>query len=265
MEISPRRRRLRKIRGVVIQVGILCLIKVAVYFTGMERLSANALLSALVASTVFLLGFLLNGVLTDFKESEKIPGEIATALESLSLEVKAIPIYNSKAKIGDAATAIASLAEDLVYWFREDLSTEKFLLSYRRVHGEIVGAAAQFNGDASTLRGRLMQDMALIMQKVNRVRTLRETRFVPLVYWMADMASSLLFAGLVMTKSSNLPESVFFLAVISFLLILLLRLIDDIDNPFGQSDVDSAEDVSIYLLVDVADRLKAGLSQSPAE
>ena len=92
MEISPRRRRLRKIRGVVIQVGILCLIKVAVYFTGMERLSANALLSALVASTVFLLGFLLNGVLTDFKESEKIPGEIATALESLSLEVKAIPV-----------------------------------------------------------------------------------------------------------------------------------------------------------------------------
>ena len=40
---------------------------------GLERISVNQLFSAMVASTVFLLGFLLNGVLTDFKESEKIP------------------------------------------------------------------------------------------------------------------------------------------------------------------------------------------------
>ena len=200
---------------------------------GFEKISANALFSALVASTVFLLGFLLNGVLADFKESEKIPGEFATALESLDLEVRAIPKYHAEANVDVAVFSIAALAEDLLYWLREGLSTERLLINYRKAHSDVVGAAVQFKGDASTLRGRLMQDLAVILQKVNRVRTIRDTTFVPLVYWMAEIASTLLFAGLVVTKSENLLESVFFLGVISFLLILLLRLINDIDNPFG--------------------------------
>lgn len=45
--------------------------------------------------------------------------------------------------------------------------------------------------------------------------------------------------------------------MISFIVILLLRLIDDIDNPFDFSDLDSAEDVSIELLEHAVDRLKA--------
>lgn len=231
---------------------------------GFEKISANALFSALVASTVFLLGFLLNGVLADFKESEKIPGEFATALESLDLEVRAIPKYHAEANVDVAVFSIAALAADLLYWLREGLSTEQLLINYRKAHSDVVGAAVQFKGDASTLRGRLMQDLAVILQKVNRVRTIRDTTFVPLVYWMAEIASTLLFAGLVVTKSENLPESVFFLGVISFLLILLLRLINDIDNPFGQSDINSAEDVSIHLLEDIVVRLKVDLPPASA-
>ena len=231
---------------------------------GFEKISANALFSALVASTVFLLGFLLNGVLADFKESEKIPGEFATALESLDLEVRAIPKYHAEANVDVAVFSIAALAEDLLYWLREGLSTEQLLINYRKAHADVVGAAVQFKGDASTLRGRLMQDLAVVLQRVNRVRTIRDTTFVPLVYWMAEIAATLLFAGLVMTRSDNLPESVFFLGVISFLLILLLRLINDIDNPFGQSDINSAEDVSIYLLEDIAVRLKGDLPPASA-
>jgi hypothetical protein len=39
-------------------------------------------------------------------------------------------------------------------------------------------------------------------------------------------------------------------------MILLLRLIDDIDNPFGQADNTSAENVSIDLLEDAVARLR---------
>ena len=150
---------------------------------------------------------------------------------------------------------MAGLGHYLIDWFMERITTEQILLSYERAHGEVVNAAVQFKGDASTLRGRLMQDMAVILQKINRVQTIRDTTFVPLVYWMADIAVVLLFGGLVMARSENILESVFFLGVISFILILLLRLIDDIDNPFGLSDLDSAEDVSIKLLEHAVDRL----------
>jgi hypothetical protein len=62
-----------------------------------------------------------------------------------------------------------------------------------------------------------MQDLEVALAKVNRVQAVRDTSFVPLVCWMADIAAVLLFAGLAMAKSENLPESVFFLAVIFLL------------------------------------------------
>ncbi|MEI6029932.1 MAG: hypothetical protein WCQ20_02055 [Synechococcaceae cyanobacterium ELA739] len=254
--VSSQRRRIRKICVVMLQVAAVCLVKITGNAFGIERISLNPLFSALVASTVFLLGFLLNGVLTDFKESEKIPAEIATALQSLYLEIQAITAYHPEAVVGGALTGVARLGQDVLGWLGEALSFEELLVSYRYAHGEVVGAAVQFKGDASTLRGRLMQDMAVVLQKINRIQTIRATKFVPLVYWMADIASFLLFAGLVLAKTENISESVFFLAVISFLLLLLLRLIDDIDNPFGQTDNTSAENVSIDLLEDAVARLR---------
>ena len=103
-----------------------------------------------------------------------------------------------------------------------------------------------------------MKDLAVVLAKVNRVQAIRDTSFVPLVYWMADIAAVLMFAGLVMARTQNLSEAVFFLAVISFIVILLLRLIDDIDNPFGLSDIRSAKNVSIELLEKAVERLRAG-------
>ena len=254
---AARLRRLRKVRGVFFQVLVLCGIKVAVHFCGLERISVNQLFSAMVASTIFLLGFLLNGVLTDFKESEKIPAELATSLQTLNLEIRAIQVYHPEAQIAAALAAVTGLGQSLLDWLKERISTEQMLACHTQAHAEVVGAAVQFKGDASTLRGRLMQDLAVILAKVNRVQTIRDTTFVPLVYWMADIAAVLLFAGLVMARAESLPESVFFLAVISFIVILLLRLIDDIDNPFGLSDLDSAEDVSIELLEKSVERLRA--------
>lgn len=89
---------------------------------------------------------------------------------------------------------------------------------------------------------------------------MRDATFVPLVYWMADVAAVLLLAGLVIARSEDLVDSIFFLAVILFLLILLLCLIGGIDNPFGCADPDSAEDVGIDLLEQAVARLKAALS-----
>lgn len=245
------------IRGVIFQVAILCSIKVFVGLAGLERIQVSQLFSAIVASTVFLLGFLLSGVLADFKESEKIPGELSTSFRSLVLEVQAISVYNPRAQVGEAVAAVVDLGEHMVDWLQEKIKLEYLLELYGHAHVQVVGAAAQLKGDASTLRGRLMQDLAVVLQKINRVQTIRDTTFVPLVYWMADIAAVLLFAGLVMAKSESLVESVFFLAVISFTVILLLRLIGDLDNPFGANDSDSAEDVSIELLRQTISRLGA--------
>jgi predicted membrane chloride channel (bestrophin family) len=256
---SPRRIRLYKVGSVVQLVVIVCIIKAAAHYFGLEKFEVNQLFSAMVASTVFLMGFLLSGVLTDFKESEKIPGEIATSLESLYREIVAIRVYNPQSETAKYLEKLVGFGDCIVDWFYDRAPESTLYGNYAETHLMIAEASAQIKGDASTLRGRLMADMALILQRVNRVQVIRDTDFVPLVYWMAYIAAALLVAGLVLAKSENLSASIFFLAVISFLVILLLRLIDDIDNPFGFSDQDSAEDVSIQILIKTIERLRNSL------
>ena len=43
----------------------------------------NALFTSLVAGIIFLIGFLITGVLSDYKESEKLPSEITASIKTL--------------------------------------------------------------------------------------------------------------------------------------------------------------------------------------
>jgi hypothetical protein len=209
------------------KILVLCGIKVLVHYCGLERISINPLFSAMVPSTIFLLGFLLSGVLTHFKESEKIPAELATSLQTLNLEIQAIQAYHPEAQIAAALSAVTGLGQSL---------------------------------DASTLKGRLMQHLAVILAKIHRVQSIKDTSFVPLVYWMADVAAALLFAGLMIARANSLCEPALFLAVISFAILILLHLINNIDNLFGLSDINLAENVLIKLLEEAVGRLGAAAS-----
>lgn len=230
--------------------------KVLVHVLGWETLQITPLFTSVVASTVFLLGFLLNGVLTDFKESEKLPAELATSLEVLTLEIRAIPAHNPAALVQDHLDAVAELAEGLVAWLLTRISTEKFMQLFHHAYGSVVDASVLLKGNA-TLQARLLAEMAAILKLVNRVETIRETSFVPLVYWLANLGTGLLCFGLVFMGVRTLPEGLFFLGVITFLLIFLIRLVVDLDNPFGFGDRHSAEDVSLDALAAALGRVEA--------
>ncbi len=52
--------------------------------------------------------------------------------------------------------------------------------------------------------------------------------------------------GLIFSKIDPFYESLFFVGVISFLMIFLILLIHDLDNPFAYNEKYSAENVSLY-------------------
>lgn len=233
-----------KVCGLVLGIAIL---KLVVHQLGLEVISINPLFSALVASSVFLFGFLLNGVLTDYKESEKLPAEIASALELVAREVSAIPLHHQEAVVGADLAAVGDLGRAILAWIRGDLSTNQMMAVYDRAHDHVIQSSLWLSH--SSLKGRLMMEMAAILRALNRVDVIRETDFVKMVYWLAYAATFLLCTGLILARSTAIMESTFFLMVISFLLVFLLHLIADLDNPFGFSDPNSVEDVSLDVLV----------------
>jgi hypothetical protein len=241
-----------KVSALVLAIG---LAKLVAHQLGWEWMRPNPLVTSLVASTVFLMGFLLNGVLGDFKESEKLPGEIATSLETLGLEIQAIPSHNPVAQVGYHLEAVAELGDSILEWLLNRIPTAELLRRYQQTHGQVVQASVKLG--IPPLQARLMAETAQILKLINRVEAIRETSFITLVYWLATAGIVLLSGSLVFTVTDVLQESIFFIIVITFLLIFLLRLIADIDNPFGHADANSAEDVSIDLLVATVLRLKA--------
>ena len=81
---------INKIKNIQFFIVILLLLKIFINLFSLEFIEMNDLFSVLVGSNIFLLSFLLTGVLTDFKEAEKIPSNLATKIHSLYLEINAI-------------------------------------------------------------------------------------------------------------------------------------------------------------------------------
>ena len=57
--------------------------KYVFHFLGWEVISLTALFTSIVAGAIFLLGFLIAGVMADYKEGERLPGELACSLEAI--------------------------------------------------------------------------------------------------------------------------------------------------------------------------------------
>jgi hypothetical protein len=249
MTMNNRHRLLLRVSGIVAAVvGA----KLLVHFLGWEIISVNPLFSGIVAANVFLMGFLLSGVLSDFKESERIPGELSACLENLAQEVCGIRVARPEANVGSCLVLLSQLSQDILSWFRKKHRTAGLL---KHVNDLTPQFAAMEQWAQATLVARLKQEQGNLRRTLIRTHTIRETSFVSSGYLLADIITVLLCAGLILAKIEPLYESLFFVGVISYLMIYLLMLIRDLDNPFGYYERYSREDVSLKPLEDAASRL----------
>ena len=82
-----------------------------------EVLTINNLFSGIIAANVFLMGFLLSGVLADYKESEKIPGDIAASLLVVYTEFAYLHKKNKTETTKECLDYVKELAQSFLLWF----------------------------------------------------------------------------------------------------------------------------------------------------
>lgn len=237
---------------VALIVGIVIFFKLIAHWLGWEIISLNPLFSGIVAANVFLMGFLLSGVLSDYKESERLPGELVASIESIAEE--ALMIYKSK-NASVAKECLASLCQltvSIKNWFYKKEKT-------RDVMEKLSGLSDFFLAFEPLTQAnfivRLKQEQANIRRILIRIHTVRETSFVSSGYLIAEITTVLLAIGLILARIDPFYESLFFVGVITFLLTFLILLIRDLDNPFGYYASDSTEDVSLKPLDDLIGKL----------
>jgi hypothetical protein len=102
---------------------------------------------------------------------------------------------------------------------------------------------------------RLRQEHHALRRMIIRIHTIRETGFVSSGYLIAITTTSFLLAGLIIAKIEPFYESLFFVGLITYLMVFLIMLIRDLDNPFGYYSESSSEDVSLKPLEDLVAHL----------
>lgn len=234
--------------AVVVVVGA----KVIAHQAGWERISVNPLFTGLVAANVFLMGFLLSGVLADYKESEKLPGELAAGLETIADDFLALrePKHDEVRREGVAE--VLRLARGLHRWLLRGQSTDE-TLDHISSLVYLFTTIEPFIPANYTVR--LKQEQNNLRRSVIRINTIRETSFIPSGYVISEIVTILLTVGLVLLKTEAVYESMFVVGLITFLFSFLSLLIRDLDNPFGYDERGSAEDVSLAPVLGVIERL----------
>jgi predicted membrane chloride channel (bestrophin family) len=233
-------------------VALVICLKLLVHYLGWEVLSINPLFSGIIAANVFLMGFLLSGVLADYKESERLPGELSACLENLAQEVSGIGIAKPEARVGSCLILLAQVSKDILDWFHKKHATEEML---EHVNALTLHFAEMEPWTQATLLARLKQEQGNLRRTLVRIHTIRETSFISAGYLLADIITVLLCLGLVLARIEPFYESLFFVGVIAYLMIFLLMLIRDLDNPFGYYERYSGADVPLKPLEDTVRRL----------
>src|SRR5262245_65538276 len=113
MQIQRKHRPLLRVGAIV---ALVVAAKITVHHAGWEVISINPLFSGVVAANVFLMGFLLSGVLADFKEAERLPGELGVSLENLAQDIRGIRMARADAEVAPCLRLLAEVGSRTLEW-----------------------------------------------------------------------------------------------------------------------------------------------------
>jgi hypothetical protein len=230
------------VRAILI-VAVIIGIKFIAHEFDLEFLTINNLFSGIIAANVFLMGFLLSGVLSDYKESEKIPGEIASCINNIYSELYYLYKDKKVVKSKESLLYCRELTSSVLDWFHRKEKTSVLIAKTRSLNSHF---ALIENDTQANYIVRLKNEMSNLSKTIIRVDTIRDTDFITSGYQIAISITALMCFGLVFSKIDPFYESLFFVGVISFLMIFLILLIHDLDDPFAYNKKYSAENVSLY-------------------
>lgn len=216
-----------KILPLIILVAAL---KFGTHKLGFEVMELNALFSSLVAGTIFLIGFLISGVLSDYKESEKLPSELAAVLRNLyddTLTVhKGKNSVAAKEFIGFQRDFIGSLKD----WFYKRIKIKVVLDKLSSMNDYFI--ALDKEGIQANYIIKMKNEQNNIRRMIMRIDTIRDTEFVGSAYAIVEAMGFLTVFGLLIMRIEPFYASLFLTLLITFLISYMFLLIKDLDNPF---------------------------------
>ncbi len=233
-------------------IGIFVL-KLVFHYFNWEIISLNALFTSLIAATIFLIGFLITGVISDYKESEKIPGDMASSIETIYDEAYILN-KNKKSKITkDFLNFHKDFLNSINQWFYRKERTKNIIEKLHQMNDYF----AQFEPlTQANFLTRMKNEQSNLRKMVIRIDNIRDLSFIQSAYAVVETLSFFIIAGLLVMKLEPFYESTFFTTLVSFVVLYMVFLIKDLDNPFEYKEHgERGTEVSLKPIHDLTKRI----------
>lgn len=211
---------------VVLMVGLAVVRDLVLHLPGVIEFSE---VSPLLSAVALIVGFMLAGVLADFKESEKIPGEIATTLETIGDTVDMVAALAKDTDVSHLKPKFRMLVAAVEDWLLQRIDVEK---CYRELAEFTALVHAMQPAAGMTYSIRTLGEIHNLRRLVTRVDVISRTSFIAIGYALLDLLVGCTLVLLLISNYKSLTAEYLLIALFSLVYIYMGRLIRDLDEPF---------------------------------
>jgi len=258
MDWINRYRDLKKLRLFFVVAGLVAAIssvKIFVHWMQFEFVTISTFLTSAIGGAIFIIGFLLSGILSDYKESERLPADIRVALEGIHDDAVCFWAKCPDFKVAPLRTILLDI-----------LATLERGLGHAGDHHDLQPVIANIDklapifaqmdvlGMPANYVVRLRGEQDQLRRAIFRIYHIQSRQFVPSVYILVKTLVAATVLLLLFLKTDGSPGDNLIVGFISYLFIYALFLIGTLERPF-RKDHDSMDDVSLFLLSEFKDKL----------
>ena len=145
-------------------------------------------------------------------------------------------------------------AISILAWFNNKYTTDSLFEGLGGIN-DFIYMLEPFSTPPSISRLRAEQNN--LRKAITRVRMIRDTSFVSSAYAIAEALTIFTVLGFLLVNIEPFFESLFFIGIITYLLIYMLELIHDLDDPFEYEEgIPRGEEASLLPIEDASRRFQ---------
>lgn len=243
-------------------VGVVLGIRLVLnHMMGFEGLIEFSDVGMVFTGAIFLVGFMMSGVMSDYKESEKIPGELACSLEAVGSNFIGARDGKNVRNMDGAIQSVGELGRSVIDWLHGKKKQTEIFDLIRSL--ETAAVAADKNG-AGFYAERAIAELVNIRKIVTRMGVISRTNFLPIGYALMELLVGATITLLFLAQFKTQLVEWLMLSFVSLICFNLMYLIKDIDDPFEYPNgkEGGSADIALFPIKEFVERFEAQMGKT---
>jgi len=231
---------------IVILAGVF---KIIFHFCGWEVIpkELTTFFPSILTGIIFILGFLLAGVVTDYKESEKIPNDMVASLYAIWQEAEFIKEVQNcpsvSVLIARLKLFVPTLKDD--FFLNQNDALPKLLDS---LSDDIILLGKE--GATPNYLARMKSEVTNLKKLINRISVIKSTDFIPSVFVCIEAITIIFLTVYCLLDIEPWWGGLILVCIFTFVIFAILTLIKDMEDPFEYdgTGISKSDEISLDVL-----------------